>query len=197
MAANAFNKTVLDRSALRTETRDFLIVLDNHVTHLRKTAVAFSDPRHHPSYASYMSFRREVGSCIGFSTIIEHRLEQLGDDIEPSVIENYDHLVIDVWTALLDGARRYLETIGKKKELPLGSRGLYEIELKTLADARLSLDDNRYKDIVPAHVLENLKASEDLLDEILERAPDLQEFTDEPDPVEVEAEEGVDGYKVY
>ena len=150
MATNAYNESSSDLRALRTETRDFLIVLDNRVTHLRKTAMAFSDPSHYPCYTSYMSFRREVGSCIGFSTIIEHRLEQLGDQIEPRVVENYDHLIIDVWTALLDGARRYLETIGKKKELPLGSRGLYEIELKTLADARLSLDDKRYKDIVPA-----------------------------------------------
>ena len=78
---------------------------------------------------------------------------------------------------LIKASLSFFYTMSAKSVLPLGSREVFEIELKTLYDAEAMLSDPRYEGELDDEAKEDLDLAKDLLGEILAHAPSLLDFS--------------------
>jgi len=162
-----------DYERARDETRKFLSVLEDRITKLSKTSVTIGERPEEGTFQEYLKFRGLMESSIGFSIIIERRLDQLRGDTESDLRQMFDRLTVGLWTLLLTSALAFLETLAVQEYLPVGSRDMFMCELKTLHEARTILNQDRYGNLVNDELWRRLDTSERILDEVIDRAPSL------------------------
>lgn len=167
------DRKTIDYKKARNETRKFLSVLEDRIVKLSKSSVTISELPEEGTFQEYLKFRSMMEASVGFSIIIERRLDQLRGDTESELRRMYDKLTVGLWTLLLTSALEFLEILADQEFLPLGSRDVFMCELKTLYEARTVLKRERYGDLVSDGLWRRLETSERILDEVIDRAPSL------------------------
>jgi len=157
----------------RAEAREFLGILEARVADLSASSSILNVSADAIKLDDYLRFRDLMSACWTFSILIENRIGQLHDDSVPVLIAQFDQLTVAIWSVLLKGALRFFKVIAQEDYLPLGSREIFMGELKTLYDADHLLRQERYGARVIGETLEHLEKSQQILMEIIEKAPRL------------------------
>ncbi|MGB0696287.1 MAG: hypothetical protein ACPGOY_11610 [Rhodospirillaceae bacterium] len=164
--------------ALVKELDEFLGVLDHRIDLLRQAVKGLRKVKDRiPSFVDYGHVRELTSECLAFSIVIERRIDKLPEDKKDTVAIRFDKLTVAIWSTLLDGALKFLKAISEEEHLPLGSRDVFLMEIRTLYDAHKTLTSERYSGLVDDRVLHRRDSAERILNEIIDRAPRLLDLT--------------------
>jgi len=127
-------------------------------------------------FKTYLEFRDLVVECESFNEIIQRRLEASNKDSEnPDLQDQLDELSARQITLAIHASLKFLRYIAEKN-LPIGSRDVFIRELQDLHRMKTSLDNARLKGKVDAAALEDQRKVEEILNVVIEKAPQLFSF---------------------
>jgi len=154
----------------------FLALLEQRVQDLLAVSRLPEESANEINFDDYSKFRDMMAECLSFLIIIERRIEQQSDGRKERLQEQFDTLTVAIWSILLDGSLGFLTVICERDYLPLGTRHVFVQELKTLYDAERVLKEGKYQKHLIASAIEQRNKAELILNEIIDRAPQLLNF---------------------
>lgn len=129
-------------------------------------------------FKTYLEFRDLVIECESFNEIIQRRLHSAEKDgLDPKLQDQLDELSARQLTLAIHASLKFLKYISEKN-LPLGSRDVFIQELKDLHRMKKSLDNERLKGRVDEAALRDQQKVEEILNVVIEKAPQLFSFED-------------------
>ena len=128
------------------------------------------------SYGSYRVFRDKVGEYLAFAIIIERRLPHIADAPTRDLIERLEMTQVRFYTMLIRACLRFFYIISSNLRLPMGTREIFMEELRSLHHAHETLHRPEYARRLETDVIHDLEVAEQILTEIVDRAPRLLEF---------------------
>ena len=151
----------------------FLDALQDRVAELMALSETPRDDPDSINFEGYLKFRKMMSQCLSFSIIIERRIEQNQTSKKNALEEQFDQLTVAIWSALLSGSLNFLTVICAKEYLPIGTNHVFVQELKTLYDAEKVLKQEKYAQYMKHGILDQRGRAERILEEIINRAPQL------------------------
>ena len=128
-------------------------------------------------FKTYLEFRNLVVECESFNEIIQRRVkdaEKSGDKTD--LQEQLDELSARQITLAINASLKIFCATSLKKNLPLGSRDIFIRELNDLHRMKKNFDNDRLKGKVDAAALEDQRKVEEILNVVIEKAPQLFSF---------------------
>ena len=151
----------------------FLVALEEWVTELMDLSqLPLADPAM-LNFEDYTKFRDKKEECLSFLVIIERRIDQGEGDRKERMAEQFNKLVVAIWSILMEGSFGFLTVLCERARLSLGTQHVFEQELKTLYDAEKVLEQERYQKFLPASLIEQREKAKEILNITIERAPNL------------------------
>ncbi|MDV7341771.1 hypothetical protein RYZ26_19375 [Terasakiella sp. A23] len=164
------------RDAQRNQITQFIGSLKDKTNELDGWAQNAEATMTGEGFKTYLEFRDLVIECESFNEIIQRRLtsaEKEGDN--PDLQDQLDELSARQLTLAIHASLKFLKYISEKN-LPLGSRDVFIQELKDLHRMKQSLDNERLQGKVDAAALEDQRKVEEILNVVIEKAPQLFSF---------------------
>ena len=127
-------------------------------------------------FKTYLEFRELVVECESFNEIIQRRLgaaEKEGSN--PDLQDQLDELSARQVTLAIHASLKFLRYIAEKN-LPIGSRDVFIRELQDLHRMKKALDNERLQGKVDEKALEDQRKVEEILNVVIEKAPQLFSF---------------------
>jgi hypothetical protein len=125
------------------------------------------------SYELYNKFRMRVSEFETFSIVIESRLRNLNGQKAEKLQAKFDELSILMFNHFIKSSIKFFFVLSASTHLPLGAREIFMAELKRIYDAKQKLERPKYQSGIDDEVRMNLDLAEDILNEIIEKAPKL------------------------
>lgn len=164
------------RNKQRTQITQFIGNLNERTVELGGWAKNAEKSLSGEGFKTYMEFRDLVVECESFNEIIQRRLEDADKDSEnPDLQDQLDILSARQVTLAIHASLKFLRYIAEKN-LPIGSRDVFIRELQDLHRMKKSLDNERLKGKVDAAALEDQRKVEEILNVVIEKAPQLFSF---------------------
>lgn len=157
----------------RDEVRRLISVLEDRVGELANSVESTEALEEGEVFQAYRKFRTLMSSCVGFSIIIEGRLQKLSSDPAQEMHAKFDELTVAIWSILTLKALEFFNNLSQLEFLPLGSREMFMGELKTLHEANNILRREKYSKLIPKTLWARINTSERILNEVIDRAPAL------------------------
>ena len=155
------------RTYTRAEVKELLSALERQCREamvLAKTAEA--DATKH-SFGAYRAFRDKVGEFQALVILIEGRLRTVAGS-------RVDALMLSV---LVRASMRFFFVLSANPILPMGAREIFVTELRSLHDAHEKLRRPNYAGKIVAGLENDLDTASLILEEIIDKAPGLLNFT--------------------
>jgi len=129
-------------------------------------------------FKTYLEFRDLVIECESFNEIIQRRIavaEEAGltDELQTQL----DELTARQLSLAIHASLKFLRYIADKN-LPIGSRDVFIRELQDLHRMKQSLNNKRLKGKVDEKALQDQRKVEEILNVVIEKAPELFSFDD-------------------
>ena len=167
MAAKTYTKGEVEKllDALEVHAREVGAVADEAQRKAEKN-----------SFKAYQSFRNKSGEFETFSILIEGRLDHLEGGADPRLQGHFDDLTALTYKVLIKTSIQFLWVLAQHAELPLGTREVFMQELRTLYETKKKLSEPRYDSRLDAEAKRKLHVAEEILTEIIDKAPSLLQF---------------------
>jgi hypothetical protein len=166
----------IGRVYTKAEVESLVTALEQHVREVHELAsYAAQQAKTTASFHSYRTFREKAGEFETFSILIEGRLNRM-ESPDARLIQQFDMLTAATYKELIRASIKFLYVLAGNETLPLGTREIFMQELRTLHDTQKKLSEARYANRLDDEARRNLKVAEDILNEIMERAPSLLSF---------------------
>ena len=133
------------------------------------------------SFVDYKKFREKSDECLSFLVIIEGRISEVEGERKNLLSEQFDKLVVATWSVLMEGSIGFLTVLSEREYLPVGTRHVFEQELKTLSEAEDVMKENKNKKLLSDNMAEKRAKAKEILKVVIERAPELLNVEDDPD----------------
>ncbi|SCA55398.1 hypothetical protein MTBPR1_100039 [Candidatus Terasakiella magnetica] len=127
-------------------------------------------------FGTYLEFRDLVIECESFNEIIQRRLttdDKPSDN--PDLQDQLDELSARQLTLAIHASLKFLRYIAEKN-LPIGSRDVFIRELQDLHRMKKTLDNERLQGKVDQAALDDQRKVEEILNVVIEKAPQLFSF---------------------
>ena len=171
-----------DTGLSRREIATMLVALEKQAreaAHLAEKAHRYAS---RDSYAGYFQFRAKVDEFQALIALIEERLTRLEDEHTVELTARFRQLDTVMLVMLVRTSTRFYGMLKENVALPLGARELFLPELRTLSDMRdrLMEEPEHAEKMIPGVTiaLENALVT---VQALLERAPSLPDFGNQPD----------------
>ncbi len=128
------------------------------------------------SYGAYRAFRDKVGEYLAFTIIIERRIPHVADAPTRDLIERLEMSQVRFYTMLIRASLRFFYIISSNLALPMGTREIFMEELRSIHHAHQTLRRPEYARRLEPDVIHDLDVAEQILIEIVDRAPRLLSF---------------------
>ena len=129
----------------------------------------------------YRPFREQVDNFKALSLILSERLAALENHPRKDELEQQFHkLQVLMLRLVIKTSLKFFFVMSAKPFLPLGSRELFQSELRTLYEAEKMLSDPKYKSDLDDGAQDDLDMARDILEEIIQHAPALLNFNNKP-----------------
>jgi hypothetical protein len=164
------------RNKQRTQITQFIGSLKDKTNELDGWAQNAEKTMSGEGFKTYLEFRDLVVECESFNEIIQRRVkdaEKSGDKTD--LQEQLDELSARQITLAINASLKFLRYISEKN-LPLGSRDIFIRELNDLHRMKKNFDNERLKGKVDAAALEDQRKVEEILNVVIEKAPQLFSF---------------------
>ena len=125
------------------------------------------------SFVDYTKFREKSDECLSFLVIIEGRISEVEGERKDLLSEQFDKLVVATWSVLMEGSIGFLTVLSERAYLPVGTRHVFEQELKTLSEAEDVMKENKNKKLLSDNMAEKRAKAKEILKVVIERAPEL------------------------
>ncbi|WP_135079837.1 hypothetical protein [Terasakiella sp. SH-1] len=135
-------------------------------------------------FGTYLEFRDLVIECESFNEVIQRRLataEREGDN--PDLQDQLDELSVRQLTLAIHASLKFLRYIAEKN-LPIGSRDVFIRELQDLHRMKQTLENERLQEKVDQAALDDQQKVEEILNVVIEKAPQLFNFDEDNDEEE-------------
>ena len=139
------------------------------------------------SFVDYKKFREKSDECLSFLVIIEGRISEVEGERKDLLSEQFDKLVVATWSVLMEGSIGFLTVLSEREYLPVGTRHVFEQELKTLSEAEDVMKENKNQKLLADNMAEKREKAKEILKVVIERAPELLN-------VEVDLDEAIKSY---
>ncbi len=160
----------------KAEVQKLLDALEVHAREVAGVAEEAQKRATKNSFKSYQSFRNKTGEFETFSILIEGRLDRLEGGADPRLQGHFDDLTAVTYKLLIGTSIHFLWVLAQGNELPLGTREVFVQELKTLYDTKKKLGEPRYDSRLDDDAKRKLHVAEEILTEIIDKAPSLLQF---------------------
>ena len=128
------------------------------------------------SYGAYRLFRDKVGEYLAFAIIIERRIPRVSDAPTRDLIERLEMSQVRFYTMLIRASLRFFYIISSNLTLPMGTREIFMEELRSIHQAHQILVRPEYARRLEPDVVHDIDVAEQILTEIVDRAPRLLQF---------------------
>jgi len=125
------------------------------------------------SFVDYKKFREKSDECLSFLVIIEGRISEVEGERKDLLSEQFDKLVVATWSVLMEGSIGFLTVLSEREYLPVGTRHVFEQELKTLSEAEDVMKENNNQKLLSDNMAEKRAKAKEILNVVIERAPEL------------------------
>jgi hypothetical protein len=127
-------------------------------------------------FKTYLEFRDLVIECESFNEIIQRRLANSDTENDnPDLQSQLDQLTARQLSLAIHASLNFLRYISEKN-LPIGSRDVFIRELNDLHRMKKILNNERLHDKVDQTALEDQRKVEEILNVVIEKAPQLFSF---------------------
>ena len=133
------------------------------------------------SFVDYKKFREKSDECLSFLVIIEGRISEVEGERKDLLSEQFDKLVVATWSVLMEGSIGFLTVLSERAYLPVGTRHVFEQELKTLSEAEDVMKENKNQKLLADNMAEKRAKAKEILNVVIERAPALLNVEDDLD----------------
>jgi len=133
------------------------------------------------SFVDYKKFREKSDECLSFLVIIEGRISEVEGERKELLSEQFDKLVVATWSVLMEGSIGFLTVLSERDYLPVGTRHVFEQELKTLSEAEGVMKENQNQKLLADNMAEKRAKAKEILNVVIERAPGLLNVEDNID----------------
>ncbi|HYD99132.1 MAG TPA: hypothetical protein VEH84_07095 [Alphaproteobacteria bacterium] len=166
----------MTRRYTREEAKEFIAALERQAREIiRISAMAEAQATKH-SYDMYNEFRTKVSEFETFSIIIESRLRMLGTRHNDELQQQFEALSMLMLNHLIKTSIKFFFVLSASPSLPLGARDIFVEELRRIHMARERLNSPRFSSQLSDEMRHNLDLAEDILNEIIDKAPGLLNF---------------------
>ena len=125
------------------------------------------------SFVDYTKFREKTDECLSFLVIIEGRINEVEGERKELLSEQFDKLVTATWSVLMEGSISFLSVLSEREYLPVGTRHVFEQELKTLSEAEEVMKENKNEKFLASNMQEKRAKARQILNTVIEKAPQL------------------------
>lgn len=163
----------MSRSYSKKEAQEMLTALERQAREIVVLATQTEKNVHQHSFHAYRQFRDKISEFETFGILIENRLRNLETGRDERLDEQFDALNILISKEVLKTSTKFFLALSKSPALPIGSREIFVQELRNLHLAREKLSQPRYAHLLDEEAERNIRVAENILNEIIERAPSL------------------------
>lgn len=167
----------MSRSYTKREAQEMLVALERQARDIVMVATKAEQTATKHSFNLYRQFRDRVSEFETFGILIENRLRNLETGRDERLDEQFDALNILISKSVIRASTKFFLALSKSPALPLGSREVFLQELRSLHEARNKLSEPRYEHLLDDETQRNLRVAENILTEVIERAPSLLDFS--------------------
>ena len=133
------------KSPTEQDAERFLSALEGSIQELLTLSkVPIANPEQ-LKFDEYKKFRDKTDECLSFLVIIEGRIGQVEGERKELLTEQFDKLVVATWSVLMEGSFGFLSVLSEREYLPIGTRHVFQQELKTLSEAEEVMTKNQNK----------------------------------------------------
>ncbi|MBC44641.1 MULTISPECIES: hypothetical protein [Thalassospira] len=162
----------------RNEVEEFLSRLELRARKLIALADELEKHAGKSDVTGYRPFREEVDNFKALSLVIMERLNKLESHPKKEELEEQFHkLQVLMLRIVIKTSLKFFFIMSAKENLPLGAREMFQSELRTLYEAERMISDPRYISQLDASAKEDLDTAKSILEEIIEKAPALLNFS--------------------
>ncbi|MDJ0894292.1 MAG: hypothetical protein QNJ92_04060 [Alphaproteobacteria bacterium] len=164
------------RSYSRREIETLVHALDHHADELRHLADQAEAESLLKSYNKYNKFRVKVREFDTFALIINDRFENAERAANTDLREHFEDQQFQILNDMVEASVMFLKILSELQDLPLGAKHVFLTELQRLQRTEQRLADPRYEGQFTEEQKKRLSVAQDILKEIIERAPNLLTF---------------------
>ncbi len=128
------------------------------------------------SYQMYNDFRTKVSEFDTFTIIISSKLKTVDTRRFDEVNEKFETIQLMIMNHLIKTSIKFFFVLSMATTLPLGAREIFVEELRRIHDTKNKLEDPRFADKIDQEGRDNLDIAEEILNEIIDKAPSLLNF---------------------
>ena len=155
------------------EVEEFLSALEDQARRIIVIAEKAAEEADKHSYGMYNKFRALVSEFETFSIVIEMRLKNITGEKAEKLQLKFDELSILMLNHFIKASIKFFFVLSASTNLPLGARDIFMAELKRIYDAKQKLENPKYSSAIDDEVKMNLTLAEDILGEIIDKAPNM------------------------
>ena len=159
--------------ATEHDAERFLTALQDKVQELLALSKVPSVDPDNLSFVDYTKFRSKTDECLSFLVIIEGRINEVEGERKELLSEQFDKLVTATWSVLMEGSISFLSVLSEREYLPVGTRHVFEQELKTLSEAEEVMKDNKNEKFLSSSMIEKRAKAREILNVVIDKAPEL------------------------
>lgn len=125
------------------------------------------------SYEMYYNFRSKVQEFETCAIIVEERLKNMTSSRKASLENQFNRLNALMLGIVVRASLQFFYVLSANTHLPMGAREIFLSELRHLYAAKNKLKNPLYQSYLDEETAENLETAEEILTEIIDRAPSL------------------------
>lgn len=155
------------------EVTRLLGALERQAKEALKLAQQAEQDAHKHSYEMYYTFRSKVQEFETCSIIVEERLKNMASSRKASLEQQFNKLNALMLGIVVRASLNFFYVLSANTHLPMGAREIFLSELRNLYNAKNKLENPAYGSMVDSETAENLQTAEEILAEIIDRAPSM------------------------
>ena len=144
------------------------------------TGVAEREATRH-AYVLYYRFRRKLRDADTLSAILEERLNHLQEGRSAGLDDRKKEIMARLMTFEARGLLKFTYVLSANTFLPIGSKEIFSYDLQRLAPIKDRLENCSFTDDSGEEALANLAIVRDILTEMAQKAPSIDNFGAAPE----------------
>jgi hypothetical protein len=160
-------------SHTRQEVEGLLSALEGNANSVIAAAKLASNTIAEQEWHAYSEFRDRCDDFDTLAIVIEYRLKNLRGGRDAALERTFEELQLFMLTATLQTSLHFLKILAQKNELPLGSKDIFQGELRSIYRVKNLLELDRFKSKISSRADKDIETAEEILSVIIERAPSL------------------------
>lgn len=163
----------------KAEVVEMLTAMERKAKEVLEMAATAETEATKNSYSMYDEFVRKATDFDTLAILVEQRIShmEMGSGNQGELEEQYDALKMLVAHGLIKASMKFFFVLSTSNMLPLGARNLFTSELRRLYALKNELTSPKYKGKLSEERMADLETAEHILQEIIDKAPSLLDFS--------------------